>query len=104
MGDKETSVTLLAGDVKFKGSKVAFKMFNVAFIFLVIELEKAVMSIKYESGTTEFKLPTVIVTVPSELIVVGLKLTDEPKGSPEVEKLTVSEKLFKKIYRNIISN
>ena len=39
-------------------------MFNVAFIFLVIELEKAVMSIKYESGTTEFKLPTVMVTVP----------------------------------------
>jgi len=37
-----------------------------------------------------------MVTVPLEFIVVGLKLTDEPMGSPVVEKLTVSEKLFRK--------
>jgi len=35
-----------------------------------------------------------MVTVPSEFMVVGLKLTVEPTGSPVVEKLTFSEKPF----------
>ena len=64
------------------------------YVDLIIELEEALISIRYESTATPFKLLIVMVTVPLEFIVVGLKLTVEPTGSPVVEKLTFSEKPF----------
>ena len=60
----------------------------------MIEFEAAIISMVYESTATPFKLLIVMVTVPSEFMVVGLKLTVEPTGSPVVEKLTFSEKPF----------
>ena len=45
---------------------------------------------------TPFKLETVIITLPSAFIVVGLNVTSTPRGWFEADKVTVSEKPFTK--------